>query len=131
MKINNKLFSEVHGSLDYLSKVQTKAWYAVSKNKRRMESIVEGIFKDRAEIINRLAVKGEDGRFLTQKINEQYAEYVFNSEADKEECKALIEAWENEEIDFEFHQFPLEKIVDETHAESIIAPLIGVVFTDD
>jgi len=131
MKITiNELF-QIAESINYLSRTQTKAWYAVLKNKRKIEKLIKEANEERGEIANKFALKDDKGEFVTKEAEGGLKTYTFNSDIEETAFKDAVNVWGKEEVEIEFYKTNIKTIIDESYPEILINPLLDKIFTEE
>lgn len=129
MKLKNKDLVRIAQGLEHLSTQQTAAWYAVNKNKRKVQVHMEEFEQSRRDVMEKMAERNEDGSIKTKVVEGVEVLDVTNPDL-AHEIELALNNVANEEIEIEFYTSPISMIVNETHSSQYIDPLIDTIFIE-
>lgn len=129
MKLKNKELVRIAQGLEHLSTQQTAAWYAVNKNKRKVQVHIEEFEQSRRDVMEKMAERNEDGTIKTKMVEGVEVLDVTNPEL-SHEIEIALNNVANEEIEVEFYTAPISMIVNESHSPQYLDPLIDTIFIE-
>jgi hypothetical protein len=126
MNITNKELMDISLSLNYLSSMDTEAWYQVSRNIKRIESPLNELNEARDTIIKKFIQKDDKG--FPVFIDEAKTQYDLGKNSEK--ADSLWHDLQKEIIDVDFYTFKYD-LLKNTKLNAIkIAPLLDTVIVE-
>lgn len=119
-QITNEELLAISEGLNYLSSKETKIWFQVLKNRKKIKSKVEEVTELRKEIIEKFAKKDEAGKPET---DEKGNVFIDDVKSLNEALKKLSE----ENVDVDFDTATVEDLEDTKLESRYIEPLMGTV----
>jgi hypothetical protein len=125
--VTNKQLMDISAALNYLSSMDTPAWYQVGRNLKRIEKPIEEINTARDAIIQKFIQKDDEGKpIYTDNTNRMYDLGENQEEADK-----LWKELQGEETEVEFYNFKYELLQGTKLNARLVAPLIDTIILED
>lgn len=87
-----------------------KIVYALSKNERKLESILKKADDKQKEIIDKYVKIDKEGNYVLTEVSEEdmvkgvQREYIYKKESDKEKAKKEMEKFMGEKVNIDFHK---------------------------
>jgi len=119
-QITNEELLAISEGLNYLSSKETKIWFQVLKNKKKIKSKVDEVTELRKEIIEKFAKKDEEGK---PSVDEKGNVFIDDVKSLNEALKKLSE----EKIEIEFDTATVEDLEDSKLESRYLEPLMGSV----
>ena len=126
-KITNKELMDISAALNYLSSMDTPAWYQVGRNIKRLEKPLEEINVTRQSIINKFIQKDDKGEPLY--VDE--AKTMYDLGKDQVEADAKWKELQKEEVEVEFFTFKYDLLTGAKLNGQRLAPLIDTIILDE
>lgn len=125
--ITNKQLITIYQSLVTLSNERSCIWYTITKNIAKLKHSFNTYVEVEQAIIDKLVEKDELGNIVTDSIGQ----FVFQTQAKKEEFDTLIKKEQSEVIEVEFYQTKITpEFINESHASALIEPLIDIILIE-
>lgn len=117
---------KVSAGINVLALSPTKAWYAVSRNQKKLAPVVKQIFEEKQLIFDKLGQRNEKGQLVYTDETKQKIKF---QDGKQEEADTLWMELQQESIEVEVYQFPVSQLEGEKLSPGMMQPLLGVIIT--